>query len=97
MSDRPNPRLPEDKSGIDQPHDVLAADEFAVPGRSVGDVPSDPIHTPHDVLAAEEFAIPGGGRRRRAAGRGFDPRTLLPSLLLVATILLLVRRHRRQG
>ncbi len=94
MSDRPNPRLPEDKSGIDQPHDVLAADEFAVPGRSVGDVPSDPIHTPHDVLAAEEFAIPGGGAGD-SARRGFDPRTLLPSLLLVATILLLLRRHRQ--
>ena len=96
MSDRPNPRLPEDKSGIDQPHDVLAADEFAVPGRSVGDVPSDPIHAPHDVLAAEEFAIPGAGAGDSAAA-GFDPRTLLPSLLLVATIVLLVRRHRRQG
>ena len=96
MSDRPNPRLPGDKSGIDQPHDVLAADEFAVPGRSVGDVPSDPIHTPHDVLAAEEFAIPGAGTGD-SAGQGFDPRTLLPSLLLVATILLLIRRHRRHG
>ena len=94
MSDRTNPRLPEDKSGIDQPHDVLAADEFAVPGRAVGDVPADPIHTPHDVLAAEEFAIPGGGAGE-SSGRGFDPRTLLPSLLLVATILLLVRRHRQ--
>ena len=94
MSDRPNPRLPEDKSGIDQPHDVLAADEFAVPGRAVGDVPSDPIHTPHDVLAAEEFAIPGGGAGD--SGRsGLDPRTFLPSLLLVATIVLLVRRHRQ--
>ena len=96
MSDRPNPRLPGDKSGIDAPHDVLAADEFAVPGRSVGDVPSDPIHKPHDVLAAEEFAIPGAGTG--AGGQsGFDPRTLLPSLLLVATVLLLIRRHRRQG
>jgi hypothetical protein len=94
MSDRTNPRLPEDKSGIDQPHDVLAADEFAVPGRSVGDVPSDPIHTPHDVLAAEEFAIPGGGAGGGARS-GLDPRTFLPSLLLVATILLLLRRHRQ--
>ena len=96
MSDRPKPPLPGDKSGIDQPHDVLAADEFAVPGRSVGDVPSDPIHTPHDVLAAEEFAIPGAGTGA-GADQGFDPRTLVPSLLLVATILLLIRRHRRHG
>ncbi len=96
MSNRPNARLPEDKSGIDAPHDVLAADEFAVPGRSVRDVPSDPIHAPHDVLAADEFAIPGGGADDRGQS-GLDPRTLLPSLLLVATILLLLRRHRRAG
>lgn len=95
MSDRPNPRLPEDKSGIEGPHDVLAADEFAVPGRSAGDIPSDPIHTPHDVLAAEEFAIPGAGAGEGGSS-GFDPRTLLPSLL-VLTIVLLVLRHRRQG
>ncbi len=95
MSDRPNPRLPEDKSGIDGPHDVLAADEFAVPGREDGDIPRDPIQQPHDVLAAEEFAIPGGGAPSGSSG-GLDPRTLLPSLLLVAVIALLVRR-RRQG
>jgi hypothetical protein len=94
MSDRPNPRLPEDKSGIDQPHDVLAADEFAVPGRSPRDIPSDPIHKPHDVLAAEEFAIPGAGAGEPSR-TGLDPRTLLPSLLLMATILLLLRRHRQ--
>ena len=94
MSGRPNPRLPEDKSGIEGPHDVLAADEFAVPGRAAGDVPSDPIHSPHDVLAAEEFAIPGAGAGE-SARTGFDPRTLLPSVLLVATILLLLRRHRQ--
>ncbi len=95
MSDRTNPRMPEDKDGIDAPHDVLAADEFAVPGRSAGEIPSDPIHKPHDVLAAEEFAIPGAGAG--SSSGGLDPRTLLPSLLLVATILLLVRRHRRHG
>jgi hypothetical protein len=96
MSDRPNPRLPEDPSGIDQPHDVLAADEFAVPARSPRDIPPDPIHSPHDVLAAEEFAIPGSGAGEETS-TGFDPRTLLPSLLLFLTIALLVRRHRRQG
>ena len=31
MSDRPKPRLPEVPTGIDQPHDVLAAEEFAMP------------------------------------------------------------------
>ena len=95
MSDRPNPRLPEDKSGIDQPHDVLAADEFAVPGRSVGDVPSDPIHTPHDVLAAEEFAIPGGGAGRAAPAGASTPAPCCPRCCWWPTILLLVRRHRQ--
>lgn len=47
-------------------HDVLAAEEFAVPARdpSIGHppvvLPDDPsgIAEPHDVLAAEEFALP---------------------------------------
>jgi hypothetical protein len=47
-------------------HDVLAAEEFALPARdpSIGHppvvLPEDPsgIAGPHDVLAAEEFALP---------------------------------------
>jgi hypothetical protein len=47
-------------------HDVLAAEEFAVPARdpSIGHppvvLPDDPsgIAEPHDILAAEEFALP---------------------------------------
>jgi hypothetical protein len=47
-------------------HDVLAAEEFAVPAPdpSIGHppvvLPDDPsgIAEPHDVLAAEEFALP---------------------------------------
>ena len=93
MSDSPKARLPGDPSGIDEPHDVLAAEEFAMPMRSARDVPSDPIHEPHDVLAAEEFAMPtGGGALPR--GGGVDPRTLLPALALAAAILLIVRRRR---
>lgn len=91
MSDRPNPRLPEDPTGIDQPHDVLAAEEFAMPTRSAGDIPSDPIHEPHDVLAAEEFAIPAGGVRDDGPG-GLQPRTLIPSMLLGAFLAVLAAR-----
>jgi hypothetical protein len=62
-------------------HDVLAADEFAMPGadprlrqRRVV-LPPDPsgIAEPHDILAAEEFAMPalpgetGHGTLTRAA------------------------------
>jgi hypothetical protein len=49
------------------PHDILAAEEFAVPApdprlhhREPIVLPPDPtgIPQPHDVLAAEEFPIP---------------------------------------
>ncbi|MDQ3587628.1 MAG: hypothetical protein M3375_04665 [Actinomycetota bacterium] len=51
-----------DPSGIDEPHDVLAAEEFAMPARE-NRFPADPLGTtqPHDVLAAEEFGIPAPG------------------------------------
>lgn len=60
-------RLPGDPHGIDEAHDVLAADEFAMPAH--GDyglhLPRDPhgIEEPHDVLAADEFAMPSGPDR----------------------------------
>ena len=43
----------------EQPHDVLAAEEFGIGTRDER-VPPDPTgtHEPHDVLAAEEFAMP---------------------------------------
>jgi hypothetical protein len=46
----------------DRPHDVLAADEFAMPTRRPH--PEDPhAEDPeaHDVLAADEFAVPARG------------------------------------
>jgi hypothetical protein len=92
MTDESKSRLPEDPSGIDQPHDVLAAEEFAVPMRPSRGVPRDPIHEPHDVLAAEEFAMPTGGVTGSGSG-GLDPRTLLPALALVGLLLFLVRRR----
>jgi hypothetical protein len=59
-------RIPDDPEGIDEPHDVLAAEEFAMPAR--GDyglhLPPD-WHgaKPSDVLAADEFAMPSGPDR----------------------------------
>jgi LPXTG-motif cell wall-anchored protein len=58
--------IPKDPEGIEEPHDVLAAEEFAMPSR--GDyglhLPRDPYgDTPHDVLAADEFAMPSGPDR----------------------------------
>ena len=52
-----------DRRPDDEPHDILAAEEFAMPAgpdAGLGGVPVDPSGSeqPHDVLAAEEFAIP---------------------------------------
>jgi hypothetical protein len=88
--------VPADPSGIPEPHDVLAADEFGIGTRDER-FPGDPtgIEEPHDVLAAEEFAMPAGGE---AAGRaeGFDPRNLVGPLLMAVLVLLLLRRRRRR-
>jgi hypothetical protein len=96
MSDRREIDLPEDPSGIDQPHDVLAAEEFAMPARSAGDIPPDPtgIQEPHDVLAAEEFAMPTAGVDHSGSG-GLDLRSLIPGIALGVVLLLLFRRRRR--
>jgi len=96
MSDR-EIDLPKDPTGIEEPHDVLAAEEFAMPARSTGDVPYDPsgIREPHDVLAAEEFAMPGAGVAHD--GGGIDPRSLIPGALIVVVLLLLLRRRRRRA
>jgi hypothetical protein len=91
MAKRPDVDVPDDPSGNDQPHDVLAAEEFAMPTRSAGDIPSDPIHEPHDVLAAEEFAMPTAGVEHHD---GVEPRSLIPGLLILMAVLLLLRRRR---
>jgi hypothetical protein len=97
MTDRREIDLPEDPTGIDQPHDVLAAEEFAMPTRSAGDIPPDPtgIQEPHDVLAAEEFPVPGAGVDHDADGF-IDPRSLIPGALAIIVVLLLLRRRRRR-
>lgn len=76
MADRSrdqSPKAPGSGPGPGEPpHDVLAAEEFAMPApdpdlhhhdRVV--LPEDPtgIAEPHDVLAAEEFPIPAIARR----------------------------------
>jgi len=95
-SERNRRSAPADPAGIEQPHDVLAAEEFGIPTRDSG-VPGDPtgIREPHDVLAAEEFAMPAGADPQGAAGDdGGRARAYLP-LALAALVLLLVLRRRR--
>jgi hypothetical protein len=59
MSENHHEGTPPDPSGIEEAHDVLAAEEFAMPLRD-SRMPQDPsgIQDAHDVLAAEEFAMP---------------------------------------
>jgi hypothetical protein len=93
-SEANSPEIPSDPSGIDEPHDVLAADEFGI-GTREERYPADPsgIQEPHDVLAAEEFPMPAGAEPH--GDGGFDPRTLVPLVLLVATLALILLRRRR--
>jgi hypothetical protein len=52
------PAVPSDPSGIPEPHDTLAAEEFVI-GTRFERWPAYPAHDgpPHDTLAAEEFGI----------------------------------------
>jgi len=80
------------------PHDVLAAEAFAVPAPDPAlrhgpvVVPEDPsgIEEPHDVLAAEEFAMPAvvGSSRRSGALTRTAERTWRLVLWAVAGALL---------
>ena len=93
-SDRKQGSGPADPTGIDKPHDVLAAEEFSIPTRE-NRIPGDPtgLREPHDVLAAEEFAIPAGAEPHSDSG-GSGARAFLP-LALAALVLLIVLRRRR--
>jgi MYXO-CTERM domain-containing protein len=84
-----------DPSGIDEPHDVLAADEFGIGTRDER-LPPDPnrFDPPHDILAAEEFAMPAGGEHRDASGGGPDARRLVALLLLAALVAFVAVRRR---
>ena len=85
---------PADPSGIAEPHDVLAAEEFGIPTRG-NRIPGDPtgLREPHDVLAAEEFAMPAGAEPHGSGGRP-GPRAFLPLALIALLVLLVVRRRR---
>jgi hypothetical protein len=82
-------------SETEEPHDILAAEEFGIPARE-NSIPGDPtgLREPHDVLAAEEFAMPAGAEPHDHSGTGPGLRAFLP-LALAALILVLVVRRRR--
>jgi hypothetical protein len=77
----------------EKPHDVLAAEEFAI-GTRESRMPPDPtgIEEPHDVLAAEEFAMPAGAEPHAKGGPGL--RGWLPFILMAAVVLVWLARRR---
>jgi hypothetical protein len=91
------PKPPADPSGIEAPHDVLAADEFGI-GTADERLPPDPhrFEPPHDILAAEEFAMPAAGQRRGVeTAVAHEPRRLTPLLVIAAAAVLLFLLRRR--
>ena len=93
-------RIPGDPHGIGEAHDVLAADEFAIPAH--GDyglhLPRDPhgITVPHDVLAADEFAMPSGPDRLLEtikSGRRVNPLLVLATAALAVLLYAAVKRR----
>ena len=94
-SERSQPHVPSDPSGIEEPHDILAAEEFGI-GTRENRFPGDPtgIREPHDVLAAEEFAMPAGVEPHDDEGGAPGLRALLPLLLAGLVVLIALRRRR---
>ena len=90
----PESGVPRDPSGIEEPHDVLAADEFGI-GTGDDRFPPDPnrFDPPHDILAAEEFAIPAAGEHYESAN-GSKLRLLVPLLALAAVAAFVAARSR---
>ncbi|HEY6397073.1 MAG TPA: hypothetical protein VIX82_06435 [Solirubrobacteraceae bacterium] len=88
--------------GEEPAHDVLAAEEFAVPAPDPAlrhepvALPEDPtgIAEPHDVLAAEEFALPAGPRASGSLSSRHSGR--LGWAAAVGLLVLFLRRHRRR-
>ena len=94
-------RTPEEEPA----HDVLAADEFAMPApdpelrHPVVVLPGDPsgIAEPHDILAAEEFAMPAlAGVASRASGVRAAELPRWSRLGAAAAVLALARLSRRR-
>ncbi|HZV75980.1 MAG TPA: hypothetical protein VFF79_19900 [Conexibacter sp.] len=104
--------IPPEPNASDEPHDVLAAEEFAMPGpeavwhdRPV-ELPPEPNASdePHDVLAAEQFAMPAPPRHvvfapPPVAPHGPSRRRLAAAATALGAALaaLLHRRHRNRG
>jgi hypothetical protein len=67
VHEHPQGEIPPEPNASSEPHDVLAAEQFAMPAPEAAwhrerplELPPEPnaSDAPHDVLAAEEFAMP---------------------------------------
>jgi hypothetical protein len=79
----------------EEPHDILAAEEFGIGSRDER-YPADPsgIQEPHDVLAAEEFAMPAPGGVGAQTIPRRDLRAWIPLGVAALVFLALMRRRR---
>jgi hypothetical protein len=94
--ERPEDSAPPDPAGIEEPHDTLAAEEFAI-GTRYDRFPADPsgIREPHDTLAAEEFALPLPDQSRASVARRAGERSTWLALVLLAAVIAVVVVGRR--
>jgi len=97
--------IPAEPNASEEAHDVLAAEEFAMPApeaawrRGPIVLPADPTGNPepHDVLAAEEFAMPAPPPRPAFAGTPAPRRSRAVPLLAGLGALALLRRRRQRA
>ncbi len=104
MAEREPQAIPAEPNASEQPHDVLAAEEFAIPapeearhrGPIVLPPEPNPSDEPHDVLAAEEFAMPAPEPRPPFAPAPAARRSRVMRRLAGLGALALLLRHRRR-
>ena len=84
-----------EQSPPEEPHDILAAEEFGIGTRDER-VPPDPtgIQEPHDVLAAEEFPMPSPGEHAAQVRGPTTSRAWIPAALLGLAALAALRKRR---
>ena len=112
VHEHPQGEIPPEPNASGEPHDVLAAEQFAMPAPEAAWHPERPLQLPpepnasdraHDVLAAEEFAMPAPPPHVQFAATPQSPRRPsrrhLSALTagLGATLAVLLRRRRRRG
>ncbi|HEU4703394.1 MAG TPA: hypothetical protein VFS37_13005 [Conexibacter sp.] len=111
VDEHPHGQIPPEPNASDRPHDVLAAEQFAMPAPEAAWHPERPLELPpepnasdepHDVLAAEEFAMPAPPPHVQFASAPAPSRRpshrhvgALAAGLGAALAVLLRRRHRR--